>query len=609
MLFKSVHVRLFGALLGAAVLLSACNSSNDGGAAAPSLTGVAATGAPISGATVTATGANNQTATTTTNADGTYTISNLSALTFPIQITVTFPRGGELLTLRSLAVAAATAGATRANITPLTDVIAANAQSVPAADLPALITRITGILSAALQNFNLPSGVDFLAGNFTANPSDPIDNALDLVSVSFQGTTLTVTSNVDPSQSSTVTIDSNTTAEDVSPVAAPVSTASASPSDIKALVDAFATVLKKGSAVTSADFDSIFHSDYMDDEGLDQVGFAELVVEDAQAGIPLTVQGYRILRCYEDSGSVSDKCLIRVNVITPVLADEDFGSTQADRASVKASDFFDYIVERRPAVSGLRISGSAFKPFSTRVNLLLSNSQEVLTNGATNENSSISTLLSIFSRVAIPGATATEPEDLANINLQSVSVVRNFGQVGESSVMSVFRSANAGECPGQNNRLNVAPASGICSNQSIINNPSTLIQDSIDGLLSAVFVETGDVETATPMLRIGPVGGGALAKFGSIDQEGLANLVAYNQTLSPAESTTVTLTLVKPTGAVNVCLSDGGVNEDICVYATRKITIPGTRLGRNRLNYFVITRDAENNTYQRTYVVAALVVN
>jgi hypothetical protein len=64
--------------------------------------------------------------------------------------------------------------------------------------------------------------------------------------------------------------------------------------------------------------------------------------------------------------------------------------------------------------------------------------------------------------------------------------------------------------------------------------------------------------------------------------------------------TSVTVTLTVPAKASFVCLSDGGNNEDICVYATRTVTIPATAL-RRQSSYFVLTRDAENNVFQRQY--------
>lgn len=598
--------RFFGASILSLAILVGCGGGGDGtapaaGGGAPVagagiITGTAGSGSPVVGGTVTVTDSSNPvlTRTTTTNADGTFTVPDTASLTYPVRLTVSFAEGGAIRTLRSLAVAESNDEATRANITPITDVIAGSVLNIPdVATLNTEIARLTAIIRNALANYGIPANADFLGGAYTAAPSDPVDNALDMVSVQLSGGNIVLQSTSDPSVAVEIpadTMDPETVAE----LPAPVPTASASPVDIKTLVDAFGSALSQGADLAASDLDNVFHDDFQDDEGFTKASFAEGIAAEAEEGLELTVTGYRILRCFADAGLITDKCYIRVSFTSPTLADEDFGGT-AGEATV--SDFIDLIAERRTvnSVAGpLKFSGGFFKPFSANIKLFNLNVVSVDGSGVAQESEAVSKGLSIDARVG-----GDEPATLANSNLKTIELVRNLDSedlnAPESILMSVTRSLS-GQCVGSDNRLNLDPSAGQCGNQKF-DGVSSVAADSAAGRLTAVFIRNDDTEFDVPNVRIVDPTSSSLSSFGTLNQASLQNLTSYSM---GSGSGTVQITLTPPDGAAFICISDGGNNDDICTYASRTVTISSTQLSRQS-TYFILTRDAENNTFQREY--------
>lgn len=593
---KHIAMRII-AVVAFLAMLAACGggggaSTGVGGGA--TITGTAGTGSPIQNATVTAQGANGATASGTTGADGTFTISNVDALTFPVRLSVSFPEGGAVRTLRSV-VAALNANSARANINPITEVIAENTQGInDATTLNAAITRLSAVIAAILADYDVPAGTNFISGPYVANPSDPVDQALDLLTVSFSNGNLVVTSNADPGTQVVVAVTNQTTAGDIGGgdrISKPAATAYADPTAIKALVDALALDLARGRNLTAADLNDVFHDDFVDD-GYNTAQFAEGIAEEAEEGLNITVTGYRILRCFTDDGAITDRCYIRVNFKSPTLPGEDFGGV-AGQATV--ADFIDLVAERRDG-GALRFAGGFFRPFAFDTKLVNLNRVTVDAAGAVINVGAVELGLSMYAQVAAPGANPEEPEELANSALNRVRLVKDFGTDGAQTIMTVSRSSE-GECDGRNARLNVDPAGNQCGNQQVLAPNNTLVADSAAGRLTAVFQHQGG-ETAVPNVRLANPTSSDLASFGTLNQTSLKNLTDYNN----LGGNSVTVTLTVPSGASAVCLSDGGNNEDICVYATRTITIPSNALNRQG-SYFVLTRDAENNTFQRQYIL------
>jgi hypothetical protein len=569
---------------------------------AGTVSGTAGSGSPIVGGTITITDSTTptpQTRTATTNTDGTYTVNNTDTLTFPLRIEVSFAEGGAISTLRSIAVSENEDGTTRANINPLTDVIAGSVEGInDVTTLNSEIARLAAVLAAILSNYGIDGDSDFIGGMYTADPTvDPVDNALDMVSVRLDdsGNNIILQSTADPSINQTVPVE-NTQPEDVmmNALPAPAETASASPSDIKALVDSFAAALALGENLTDAGLNGVLHEDYKDDDGFTKAQFAELVAEEAQAdGLEINVTGYKILRCFADSGSITDKCYIRVTFTSPTLEGEDFGGSPGAEIS---SDFIDLIAERRNG-GDLKFAGGFFKPYSATIKLFNSNTVSVNNNGVATVGSSVSKGLSIFARVASPGQTPFEPEQVANTNLKTIALLRVSGD-SETVLMTVTRSVN-NQCEGSNNRLNRNPAEGGCGNQSFDESVSNVAADSAEGALTAVFIDINDNEFDVPNVRVVDPTSSDIASFGTLNQTSLQNLTTY---ANGSGAGSVSITLTPPAGADFICISDGGNNEDICTYASRTVTITTDQLNRQS-NYFILTRDAEKNTFQRQYIL------
>lgn len=178
-------------LLGA--LLSGCGGGGGGGGSTAttstlSISGVAATGAAISLGSVEAKCATG-TGTATTNADGTYTV-NVSAGAQPCILRAIDPvTKTELHSIVE-------AGATTANITPVTNLVVANAlgdepataftnfnataqAKVTSTNISTAVTRVQALTAAMGSGDADMTGIDFMKGSMTAATADASGDATD----------------------------------------------------------------------------------------------------------------------------------------------------------------------------------------------------------------------------------------------------------------------------------------------------------------------------------------------------------------------------------------------------------------------------------------------
>ncbi len=184
------------ALVGA--VLSGCGGGGGGSAAPeavtttppvvakPSLAGVAAVGAPMSGATVTLTDASGRSVTVTAAADGSYRFEDLSGYTAPFQIQASAAMGEAVVTHHAL-VPAAPVGAAVANVTPLTTAVAAlssptelpgglsSAQlsAITPAALQAAGSKVATVIAPLATRLGLGADFDPLRTSFSANGLGP----------------------------------------------------------------------------------------------------------------------------------------------------------------------------------------------------------------------------------------------------------------------------------------------------------------------------------------------------------------------------------------------------------------------------------------------------
>lgn len=203
-----------------ATLLSACGGGGEfslGGQGSASLSGTAATGRPIAGATVTLKDVTGRSATQTTRSDGSYSFDDVSGFTWPVVARV---EGGSLAcgtqpnctaapnTQRYVGVSLGSrASQNTLNLTPMSHAVVSSAARFDANglfELPLglLLINPLDLIDATVNVLDwlirldpealLPRNINFVNGPFIATPSDAHDAALDVLQFVF--TTLLIDS-------------------------------------------------------------------------------------------------------------------------------------------------------------------------------------------------------------------------------------------------------------------------------------------------------------------------------------------------------------------------------------------------------------------------------
>lgn len=171
--------------------------SSGGGSSSVTMSGVAATGAPVSGGLVQVRGSNGQTVEDTTNSDGSYS-ADVSALEDPYIVMVTAPSGDKIIAVSSRS---ALAEGKKINVTPVSHIIAANVLGVANADeafanfesgsAQFTETKLETEKDALLQKFIdagllgdgkvAAANIDLLNGDLAAGTSAGLDGLLDVL--------------------------------------------------------------------------------------------------------------------------------------------------------------------------------------------------------------------------------------------------------------------------------------------------------------------------------------------------------------------------------------------------------------------------------------------
>ena len=203
----------------------------------PSLSGVAAVGAAVGEATVTLTDAAGRTLTTTADAGGRYRFDDVTGLVAPFQIQATGALGEAVVTLHAL-VGSAPSGATVANVTPLTNAIAA---LVAPTDLPTALTpaqlqalspaaiaqaseRVAAVIAPLAGALGLGAGFNPLTTPFTADGTGA-DRLLDHLDVAVAPGTVALANKMALATDGRSTADSaSTLVKGATSTPAPVST-------------------------------------------------------------------------------------------------------------------------------------------------------------------------------------------------------------------------------------------------------------------------------------------------------------------------------------------------------------------------------------------------
>jgi hypothetical protein len=188
--------------------LVACGGGSSGTSTAQ-LSGVAAYGAPMAGATVTLTDSTGTIRNATAGADGGYTL-DVTGLTTPFLLKASGSSGDAIKEYTALVVSAPKAGETAtANVTPLTHALVTMVSSdgtspneftdvnklkgLDTSKLSTALTNLQAVLKDVLADAQLPANFDPLTISFKADRTTPADTLLDTikVSISDQGVALT----------------------------------------------------------------------------------------------------------------------------------------------------------------------------------------------------------------------------------------------------------------------------------------------------------------------------------------------------------------------------------------------------------------------------------
>ena len=201
------------AVLVVATALNACGGGGEyslGGQGSASLSGTAATGRPIAGATVTLKDVAGRSATQTTRSDGSYSFDDVSGFVWPVVARV---EGGTLAcgtqpnctpaanTQRYVGVSLGSRNTRNTlNLTPMSHAVVSSAAHFDANglfDLPLglLLINPLDLLNASVNVLDwlvrldpgalLPRNIDFVNGPFIATPADAHDAALDVLQFVF----------------------------------------------------------------------------------------------------------------------------------------------------------------------------------------------------------------------------------------------------------------------------------------------------------------------------------------------------------------------------------------------------------------------------------------
>ncbi|WP_373974261.1 hypothetical protein NT239_11510 [Chitinibacter sp. SCUT-21] len=246
--------------------------------AAKSVSGVAAYGAALANADIIIKGANGKTVTAKADANGKWTVADVSGLNAPLIIQAKGTVGGVTQELYSVLSTAPT-GPVTANVTPLTTALLSQAAGVTPAALfadpakivalsPAKVEAAKAKLKAALSDYMTALGVDaskvdLISTTFEAN-SKGLDKLMDLVKVSSSGTgDATAIVIKDHGTGETVEFKAAETPKKLSKPS--VETQNLNLAGIRDLIAKFNALAQSKDGVMSSDFATLWDDAFLDD--------------------------------------------------------------------------------------------------------------------------------------------------------------------------------------------------------------------------------------------------------------------------------------------------------------------------------------------------------
>lgn len=294
----------------AALALVGCGGGSGGGTATVPLSGTAAVGTPLAGATVELRDAvgTNVDLSTTADASGRFTFPNVSGLTPPFMLRATGTVAGRTHTLYSFSQTLPTSGVL--NATPLTSAVVEvalppgqtlasafaasnlNDTSVRSAELDRAMSQLIAALRYVYVALGVNQGANPFTTDFSANHTG-LDKLLDLIEFHAEASGLRVAEKGNPQRAITVSVAAGATAPE--PLTAP----SAAAADLSLLPSFVAGVNAwLGDANrTRAGFDALVHADFIDyGENRDQV-FTFFTTQLLRTGTSVRIASYSVDGC------------------------------------------------------------------------------------------------------------------------------------------------------------------------------------------------------------------------------------------------------------------------------------------------------------------------
>lgn len=577
-------------------MLMACGGGNDssgnstsGGATesgrAQTLRGIASWGGPMAGVEIVAIEAgSNRGAVATTQADGSFVL-NVEGLNRPLRLFASNTRTAERFAISNIAFD----GQTVAHINEATHAIT---QAMGDTVTQTRQTQLEQVLENSLANYLPASPVDLIKDeNYRADLTG-VDAALAKVRISFVGNGILLESRANPTQRTTI----NTATNPLLPAELPA-TASNQTVDVlelKNLALAFVSTLTINSTNPNK-FDAVLHPDFLDSEGYSAAELAEF-----GGAVDIELERLEVLRCFADTNSIRDRCLVRLMLKTNTFENMDFGNP--DFAQVKVANKYDLIVERRSTGTNsdsLKFAGGQFRPYSAKTFLLHQAEVNVQVNGSLSNSGNIRSDIALTMEattnpgIDIPGA-------LANQNVRGAQLQRMVNGTS-TALLSLLRPANS-ECNGVLNLVRNPLNSNDCSRQFTVNSLNNIELDSRNGHLTlAVQPNSAAPAVQFPFVRVKRGASVSMAYLPRLNENSLRALHAYGR--GGVTPPTLNIELSPPTGFNEVCIAtDTEENTpSICVRSTRQVSIPNNRLEARQNAYVLYTTDNEGNLFVRRY--------
>ena len=327
---------IFCSSLLSALLVISCGGGGSALSSPSALTGLSGTasvGAPMAGATVTVTDVSGKTITTTADANGGYSISDVSSLTPPLLVSVNGPVGGRVLTLNNLVTSVIPGSTTVANTNPLTDAIVYQAagqspgslasnpsamSSISSSSLSAAVSNVTTAVSLVLNGLSSGSASSFNPSStpYVADGSNSYDKVYDLVGI-YPTAASSSSYNINVADKSgtngSVTLTTGQSNSSITPLAPiPSAIATLKLSDLEAAIITLNSAAQVG--ISSPAFAALFSPNFLSD-GFSKTQFiSDISTTSTQDYIQpgTTFKNPEIVSC-----NTSQVCVVQISVYNP----------------------------------------------------------------------------------------------------------------------------------------------------------------------------------------------------------------------------------------------------------------------------------------------------